>query len=104
MRRRMKEILSLAAAMIFLFAFSAVAEDASQGKELVQSNGCANCHKIEGKGGSIGPALDGIGSRMSDEQIHQMIVNPPAGSGMPSFKRLSQEKIDAIVDYLKSLK
>ena len=100
--RKIKGAISLAAAMTFLLAVTAAAADAPKGKELVQANGCTNCHKIEGKGGNVGPDLSSIGSRLSEEQIRQKLVNPPPG--MPSFKNLPKEKVDAMADYLASLK
>jgi putative heme-binding domain-containing protein len=36
--------------------------DARAGAEVYQRSGCIACHAIDGKGGTIGPALDAIGS------------------------------------------
>lgn len=39
---------------------------------------CATCHSYKDQGGSVGPALDGLGSRMSDDALMQSLMNPSA--------------------------
>ena len=39
---------------------------------------CATCHSYDEKGGSVGPALDGLGSRLDDDALMQALVNPSA--------------------------
>lgn len=45
------------------------------GRELFESHNCTVCHSIAGKGGCLGPVLDGIGSRRSKEFILARITN-----------------------------
>jgi|GEM_PF-630385 len=64
---------------------------------------CMICHKGKKGGGTLGPSLVGIGRKREGEYLEQVIrqpnqVNP--GTVMPAFDRLSQEEIEAIVDYL----
>lgn len=37
---------------------------------------CSNCHRINGKGGQIGPALDDVGRRLTRDQILDSILYP----------------------------
>jgi mono/diheme cytochrome c family protein len=98
----------LVAALSLVLALPALAADKhARGKELVNSSGCKGCHKIDGMGGSLGPALDRVGKRLSAAQILQQLKNPKArnpSSMMPSFSHLSQKDLQALVDYLESLK
>lgn len=84
----------------------AFASDAERGQQLVTSRGCTGCHAIDGKGGKLGPALDGVGKRLDDDKIMQKLVDPKAGnpkSVMPSYKGMSKEDLEAMVDYLEKL-
>ncbi len=63
---------------------------------------CASCHARDGSGGA-GPAV-GVGSnsvQLSDEQIAGAIVVGPGT--MPSFDRLSDEQVDSLVTYIRTL-
>src|SRR5262249_46992562 len=46
-------------------ALEKAAGDAAAGAAVYASNGCAQCHAVEGKGGSLGPPLDSIGLQRS---------------------------------------
>ncbi|MFO0966226.1 MAG: PQQ-dependent sugar dehydrogenase [Gemmataceae bacterium] len=53
--------------------------DAARGRELFfKSAGlqCATCHKIDGKGGSLGPDLSDVGKKYSRGQILESILEP----------------------------
>ncbi len=39
---------------------------------------CATCHSYDDKGGSVGPALDGLGARLSDDALLQALISPSA--------------------------
>jgi ubiquinol-cytochrome c reductase cytochrome b subunit len=78
-----------------------------KGKELFHSMGCISCHSIHGKGGSVGPALthDLIEAKSRD-WLEDQIRNPGShfpNSVMPSFDILSDQQVDSLVDYLKSI-
>ncbi len=76
-----------------------------QGLMVFQQSGCGTCHAIQGVGGKIGPDLSHVGSLLSKDQITNFILNPPAGSGMPSFQgRLSTDQVNALAAYLENLK
>lgn len=39
---------------------------------------CATCHSYNEKGGSVGPSLDGLGSRLGDDALMLALMNPSA--------------------------
>ena len=55
-------------------AFDPVKASASRGAEIFTRN-CAACHALEGKGGNIGPQLEGIGGRGAD-RLCEDILDP----------------------------
>lgn len=66
----------------------------------VYENNCLSCHGAEGAGGHNGPNLEQTG--MSDEALIEQIKN--GSSNMPGFdNQLSEEEINAVVEYMKSL-
>ena len=80
---------------------------AADAQELINSLGCKGCHQIAGSGGALGPALDGVGSRLQEKELRQQMVNPKAknaASMMPSFSHLPEKDLQTLIDYLKSLK
>jgi mono/diheme cytochrome c family protein len=73
---------------------------------------CAVCHAIAGKGNLKGP-LDGVGSRLTADEIREWIVNPAEMSKktkaerkppMRAYPKLLKEDLDALVTYMLSLK
>lgn len=83
---------------------SANAAASSQPKVLNQM--CTACHSLKGQGGNIGPALDGVGSRMDIEYLTKWLTDPnlvKPGTQMPKLP-LTPEEIDALATYLFSLK
>lgn len=91
--------------------------DAVRGKNIFlthQTAACNRCHQVEGQGGVIGPALDGIGARKGADYLLQSLVEPGATiaegypgefSPMPPMNLLltDQEIVD-VLEYLKTLK
>jgi putative heme-binding domain-containing protein len=53
-------------------AFDPVKASASRGADVFARN-CAVCHAIEGKGGALGPQLDGIGGRGPDRLLEDIL-------------------------------
>ncbi|CAN5358059.1 hypothetical protein BH23BAC3_BH23BAC3_33210 [soil metagenome] len=93
-----------------------------RGKELFQRSGCMGCHTVDGSEGTgVGPTMKGLigkertfrdgSTTVADEEyLRHKIVNPAErivegyDEGMPSFLGiLSDEEIDSIVLYIKSL-
>ncbi len=53
--------------------------DAGRGKTLFSGRGaCVACHRAEGKGGEIGPDLQGIGARYDRKVLIDAMLNPSA--------------------------
>lgn len=42
------------------------------------SGGCSSCHSYDDQGGNVGPALDGVGSRLDNDALLQALTNPSA--------------------------
>lgn len=67
---------------------------------------CTACHSLAGSGGNIGPALDGVGSRLDKAKIAQRLRDPlsvQADSKMPKLP-LQNADIELISAYLSQLK
>lgn len=66
---------------------------------------CIACHSLNGQGGAIGPALDGVGSRLEKEFISKWLTDPLAvkpDSKMPKLP-LTKEQIAELVAFLTKL-
>ncbi|MFN7922187.1 MAG: c-type cytochrome [Bryobacteraceae bacterium] len=50
--------------------------DAAAGANVYRTNGCANCHRIAGQGGRMGPDLTSIGRTRATEHLRAAIVDP----------------------------
>jgi cytochrome c oxidase cbb3-type subunit 3 len=74
------------------------------GKEIFEST-CAGCHGLDGRGGEKGPNIATraeITSR-SDEELLGILQRGVPSSGMPSFGRLGDVQLRAIVAHLRKL-
>jgi len=79
-----------------------VAPQYEDGKVAVAGQGCLTCHKIGENGGTLGPDLTDIGAKLPSAGIRRTLLNP---SGiMPPYSTLPPEKLDAMVDFLSSLR
>jgi mono/diheme cytochrome c family protein len=83
------------------------------GKKIYDSEGCAKCHMIGGRGNRMIP-LDGVGSKLSAEEIGRWLTNtaqmedalPKAPAIKMSMRKydFSDADLKAVVAYLLSLK
>jgi quinol-cytochrome oxidoreductase complex cytochrome b subunit len=79
----------------------AAAPSVKAGKEIVAQSGCLACHKIGDNGGTLGPNLSHIASRIPRNAILRSLK---AGPGiMPAFNTLPPYKLHQIADYLATL-
>jgi mono/diheme cytochrome c family protein len=112
-RRRILAV-ALAAGVIAGTITSGVARagGAATGEEVYAAQKCAVCHSVGDKGNKKYP-LDGVGSRLSETDIRDWLLNPDTQQAkkrgrplmrMPSYRNVPPEEIDALVAYLKSLK
>lgn len=76
------------------------------GPELYARLACHGCHALEGRGGTLGPALDRVGSRRSREELAVQLMTPRRrhlDSRMPSFAFVRPEELQTLLDYLQTL-
>ena len=67
---------------------------------------CVACHAVGGKGGLVGPALDGVASRIDAEYLDRWLANPQAvkpGTAMPNLG-LTDDQRSELVAWLVTLK
>ena len=94
-------------------ATAASAQDAKKGQEVYTAQKCQMCHSVAGKGGKASP-LDGVGAKLSAEDIRQWITHPKEAAAkakstkkplMPAkYGSLPAADLDALVAYMQSLK
>ena len=106
---------------LFVFALIssagiAYAQDAAlvkKGQEVYAAQKCSVCHTVAGKGNKASP-LDGVGAKLSADDIRLWIVNPTEATAkakstkkppMPNkYGSLPAADIAALVAYMQSLK
>lgn len=67
---------------------------------------CVTCHSLEGVGGQIGPALDGVGSRRDAAYLEKWLRDPlavKADSKMPKLP-LEEAQVQELVAFLSNQK
>ena len=83
-----------------------------RGQQVYAASKCAACHAVAGKGNAKGP-LDGVGTKLSADEIREWIVNAPAMTAkvkaerkpaMRAYTALSKDEVDGLVAYMQSLK
>jgi cytochrome c2 len=102
----MKRVLWIFVAFVAMMFVTVSAQAESKGEQVFNQK-CAMCHQVKGKGGSIGPELTKVASRIKDAELKAQIENPKkrnASTSMPSFKTLPKAEMDAVLGYLKTLK
>lgn len=96
--------------LILLIGRTSSAEpNQSDGRSAVEKMGCAHCHIIEGRGGTVAPPLDGI----ADSRDKTYITNRLQGKDIPSYPlpeelmthiHVPAQDVQHIADYLLTLK
>jgi ubiquinol-cytochrome c reductase cytochrome b subunit len=79
---------------------------AAKGKTIFESQSCNACHGDNGVGTAAAPALTGVGSKFSADQLRDLFVHPTAkmtSGGMPPVD-LPPDDRTALIAYLRSLK
>ncbi len=107
----MTTTLVMAAGLVM--ARPAAAQDAAKGQAVYTAQKCQMCHAIAGKGSKANP-LDGVGGKLSAEDIKQWITHPVEAAAkakstkkppMPAkYGSLPAADLDALVAYMQSLK
>ena len=79
----------------------------SAAMKIIKSQGCAGCHIINGKGGSIGPNLDKEGTKGHSIHWLEVQINTPKvhspNTMMPNHN-LNPSQLKTVAEYLESLK
>lgn len=79
-----------------------------RGATVYAAQKCSMCHALDGRGMAKGP-LDGVGSKLTADEIRQWIVNPAEMSAkanatrkpaMRAYPNLPKEDLDALVAFL----
>ena len=80
----------------------------TRGQQVYQSQGCSNCHSVNGIGGTSGPDLTKVGAGGKDAEWHVKHLKDPnsvvPGSAMPPYASLSDSDLKELAGYLVSLK
>ena len=72
---------------------------------MYQKSFCFSCHTVNGVGGKVGPALNGLSGRRTEAWTAEHFANPQKmspGTSMPAYK-LSPADLQNIVSYLFTL-
>jgi glucose/arabinose dehydrogenase len=84
--------------------------DVEHVKSIIADNNCLVCHRVGRDGADIGPSLNGVGTRRTEEQIRATIISPPkttsagAPNPMPSYgNKIMGEDLKSLVHYLSTL-
>src|SRR5262245_14864927 len=108
--------LALAIGMATATPVTAAGQDEAlvkKGQEVYTAQKCSICHAVGGKGNKQNP-LDGVGKKLSADEIRQWITNPTEMTAKTKstkkpptpakYGKLPAAEIDALVAYLQSLK
>ena len=102
----------MTAVMVLGVAGAVSAQDAkAKGEAVFAAQKCSLCHSVAGKGNAKG-SLDGVGTKLSADDIRAWIVDAKAmtaktkATRKPEMKQytLPKDDVDALVAYLSSLK
>jgi len=106
-------VAAIAAALIAGVPGVARSQDAAKGQQVYAAQKCSVCHAIAGKGGKASP-LDGVGAKLSADDIRAWIVDPVAMAAKTSstkkppmpkkWANLPAADLDGLVAYMQSLK
>ena len=105
---------TLVTAVVVAMAMPAAAPGCRQeGRSVYTAQKCQMCHAIAGKGSKANP-LDGVGAKLSADDIKQWITHPTDAAAkakstkkppMPAkYGSLPAADLDALVAYMQSLK
>ena len=105
---------TLVVLILGLAAVPAVAQaTAAAGEKMLTEKKCTVCHLVNGAGNKKGPVLDGVGAKLSKDDIRAWITNAPEMAAkanidrkppMKAYTDFTKEEVDALVAYLATLK
>ena len=100
-----------AVGVALLLGSGVASAQADAGAKVYAAQKCSMCHSIAGVGNKKFP-LDGVGAKLSTDQIREWIVSPAeaakkanstAKPAMKAYPNLPKADLDALVAYMKSL-
>jgi mono/diheme cytochrome c family protein len=102
---------ALLAGLFLLGAATTQAQSVEAGQKVYMAQKCSICHSIGGTGNKKG-ALDGIGAKLSADDIRKWVTDAPAMAAKAKSDRkppmkaymLPKDELDSLVAYLASLK
>jgi mono/diheme cytochrome c family protein len=77
------------------------------GAELAGRLGCLACHSLKGQGGKLATPLDGVGARLTPQELGIALAYPRRRhprAKMPSYAYLPPLEQAALVEFLQTLK
>jgi mono/diheme cytochrome c family protein len=94
---------------------AAFADGSTDPQQIITAGTCSACHILNGQGGPIGPPFDGMGGRLSAEQIRHGILEPNADTAqgyaavagtMPQTfgAQMNAAQLEALVRFLSGLR
>lgn len=78
--------------------------DDATARKLLNSQGCKACHSLEGDGGDIASSIEEMREKLSRIDIRLKLFNQAGTHGhakIPDFSHLSEEQLDALVDFIQ---
>ena len=106
-------VVAVAATLSLTTPPQAAAQDAAKGEGIYNAQKCSVCHAIAGKGNKQNP-LDGVGAKLSADDIRAWIVDPVAMAAKTSstkkppmpkkWANLPAPDLDGFVAYMQTLK
>jgi len=101
--------------LVGVWTMPAVAQQATAaaGEKLLTEKKCTVCHLVNGAGNKKGPELDGVGAKLSKDDIRAWITNAPEMAAkanidrkppMKAYTDLTKDEVDSLVAYLVTLK
>lgn len=86
--------------------WSGTPQEAFLNSEIVKSYQCTSCHTIGERGGTVGPILNQVSNRRSEDWLRRWLADPQAvkpGTKMPNFD-FPPDQLDLAVSYLTKMK
>ena len=85
----------------------ALPPELAKGVAVYEAQGCSACHVLKGTGTAAGPDLTRVGAKKDAAWLRRFIKNPSAvkrDSAMPPYPDLREAELEALVNYLASLR
>jgi cytochrome c2 len=111
--RKTLTVVGLAIGALVTGTGAALAQDAvERGRKVYAAEKCGVCHSVGDQGNKRGP-LDGVGSRLSADDVRAWLTNPQDMTAktkatrkplMKSYAHLAKDDSEAVVAYMQSLK